>query len=247
MLSWMTTFATTPTWPSNWLLNNLSAYYKCDTNGSFPDAHWSNNWTINGATFTASGQINWAYDYDWTNDYISVPDSTDLDLWVGWGDFSFSFWINPDVAPSNWTKNRMLFAKTPWWWDDAYYLNWRYIDASNNALRLLISSNWTTSETLDVNVAISLSTWTHIVWIFDASASTWTVYKDNVSQWTATWTITSLHNSAWALNIWQINSGTLQYDWKLDEIWIWKTLLDSTNVSDLYNSWSWLSYDSFTS
>ena len=96
-------------WVANGLLNNLVSYYKCDTNGSFPDAHGSNDWTINGATYTASGKINWAYDYDWVNDTINTWTSTDFE--INWSDnFSQSIWVNLDVLPASASNRFNLLA-----------------------------------------------------------------------------------------------------------------------------------------
>ena len=62
----------------NGLLNNLVSYYKMDTNGSFPDAHGTNNGTINWATYTASGKINWGYSFDGVNDWVDTNFAPDF-------------------------------------------------------------------------------------------------------------------------------------------------------------------------
>ena len=50
------------------------------------------NATVEGATF--SGLNGGAWDFDGTNDYISVASSSDFTF--GTGDFTFEFWANPD-------------------------------------------------------------------------------------------------------------------------------------------------------
>jgi len=209
-----------------WLLNGDAT----DSSGNW------NNWTATNVTWVSSerGYTSEVSSFNWTTSSISIADNSALDLWVAWADFSFSFWMNPDVAPTVGTKNRMLFTKTPWGWDDAYYLNWRYIDASNNALRILISNNWTASELLDVNVVIPLWEWSYIACTMDMSTSTFEVFLNWVSQWTDTWTYTSLYNSSWALYIGQLWNGTLWYDWDLWLVRIYDSILSQSQINSLY-------------
>ena len=67
--------------------DDIYAYYKCDTDGSFPDAIGSNNGTINGATYTASGKVNGGYDFD-GSDSIGLP-NLNLQRKDNW---TVSFW-----------------------------------------------------------------------------------------------------------------------------------------------------------
>ena len=53
------------------LIDNMLAYWKLDTNNATqPDATGNYDGTVNGATYTASGEINGAYNFDGTNDEV---------------------------------------------------------------------------------------------------------------------------------------------------------------------------------
>lgn len=223
------------TWASNWLLNNLVSYYKCDTNGSFPDAHWSNDWTISWATYTASWKINWWYSFDWTNDYISIPDNAWLRPWT-W-DFARSIWINTTA-----TATKIAMSKgqiSSWSWD---YVSIITYDTWVVWFRL---SDWTTLVEPKSTTLINDWNWHHIVWY--RSWTTAYLYVDNVleqSLWSAWY---NLDNTApLVIGNFSYLNASLYFSWIQDEIWIWNSWLDATKISDIYNWWAWLSYDNFT-
>lgn len=58
---------------------SLIAYWDCDTNGAFTDNTGSSHTgTISGATFTASGKLGGAYDYNGTSDEVTIAKSYDF-------------------------------------------------------------------------------------------------------------------------------------------------------------------------
>lgn len=74
---------------------NFMSWWKFDEgNGTIAyDSAGSNNGTlVNGPVWT-SGQLNWALDFDGTDDYVSAPDSNSLDFSTE--DLSISLWIKP--------------------------------------------------------------------------------------------------------------------------------------------------------
>lgn len=221
----------------NWLLNNLVSYYKCDTSWSFPDVHWSNNWTISGASYTSSWKINWAYDYDWTNDYVSMPSWTSVSWWTA---RTLSLWIK------KWTST----------WIETIYESW--IQSPEKAFRLHHSVNeqndiyisFNNNDYYTVWNTITNWVWHHISVVYDwwtLSTSTVHIYVDWVSKsltmaWTWTW---SANTSTWISYLWQ-DSSIRYFEWIIDEVWIWNTNKLQTDITALYNSGSWLSYNNFT-
>lgn len=224
MLHFMTTFATTPTWEANWLLNWLVSYYKADTNWSFPDAHWSNDWTINGATFTASGKINGWYSFDGVNDYI------DLNYNLSSSNSTIWFWYHHNVT-----------------WDDTYLISqwslnlwsWRWWIQilSDNTLRLF-QNPWSVIEIF--SSALTVWNWYYIE-IKRTATDLWELLVNWVSQWTDTWWL-SLPNE----NILLMRVSGFYRIWIIDELWIWEKATSNTEDLTLYNWWAWLSYDNFT-
>src|SRR6056297_138431 len=59
------------------LTTDIKSYWKFD--GDATDSFGSNDGTVTGATYTASGKINGAYDFDGTNDYITLGDKSSLE------------------------------------------------------------------------------------------------------------------------------------------------------------------------
>lgn len=218
--------------PSNWLLNDLISYYKMDTNGSFPDAHWSNDWTINGATYTASGKINWGYDFDWVNDYVSIPNNVNLD-----NDFTIATWFNTDVLDSNlhfiytWFKTKNISLELR---GAESLCNFQVTDALSVAHKVSIPYS-----------SLSAGTWYHMVWTRSTTDGlelfiNWVSIDTDTFTWA--WSSLSLDNRIWAHgSLW-----SRYFNWPIDETGFWQTILTQTQITALYNSWSGLSYDSFT-
>lgn len=211
--------------PPNWLLNNLVSYYKMDTNGSFPDSHWSNNGSIFWSTFIASAVINWGYNWDWINDYITTPMSAP---WT-W-DFSFQCWIRTTT-----TNARVaLSSQQAWQW---YF---SLINNSNWTVSFRITDSWTVNAISNV---INDWSWHHVVWT--RSWNTIRIYTD----WVLRDTQTKSWNITWSTLYWGNFStlvGSVYYQWDEDEWAFWNRELSLSDVQALYNSWAWLSYDDFT-
>jgi len=236
---WNTVGATVPTgWVGNWLLNNLVSYYKADTSGSFPDAHWSNDLTSNGVTYTATWKINGAYDYDWVNDTMSQ--ATTSTLWLA-NSFSFFTWVKSDswgtynyvTIARNYAINiNNLFTM--------YFENGKIsVDLYSNAQVLFKRYTKTTSE--------ATGTYLHIWFTWN-----WTDLKLYVNNVEATVTkITDISgtmaDTTRKLYLWSNVNVNSYFNWIIDETWYWGRSLTTDNISDLYNSWSWLGYSSFTS
>lgn len=227
----------------NWLLNNLVSYYKCDTSWSFPDAHWSNDWTINGATYTASGKINWAYDFDWVNDNVNFwntilsASALSISMWINLGaDTWWQQWLMSQESGTLASTNSFYFrwlrlTSTTWYWNFGYR-----------------TTSWTFSEAGNTTpITIPTSQWVHLVAIQDTPWWELKLYVNWVQSWSTTAISLNRANSATNLRIWQRAWWNWSYvNWQLDEIWIWNWVLTSDQVTALYNSWAWLSYDNFT-
>ena len=222
MLSWMTTFATTPWW--NWLLNWLVAYYKSDTNWSFPDAHSTNDGTINGATYTTSGKINWAYSYT-TNDWIDIPINSQ-------SQFTKAAWVYITADTSG-----AIMSK----YDGSLKIDQLYYnDVSNNIIQDFGQVWWSRNQV--GTAAISLNTWYYVVTTWD-----WTTAKIYLNAWTPVTSTTTPDDFVDTTNF---DLWARQWTWflsgRIDEIWYWNRALSADDVTLLYNSWSGFSYDNFT-
>src|SRR6056297_3914362 len=65
----------------NGLKNNLISVWEFDeTSGTTAfDSNGSNDGTINGATINQTGKIDKAFDFDGSNDYVSISHNTELE------------------------------------------------------------------------------------------------------------------------------------------------------------------------
>lgn len=229
------------------LLNWLVSYYKCDTNGSFDDAHGSNTWSISWATYNASGKINWAYDYT-TNDYINIDwVRTSLATTTQW---SIMFWVKMTDATPSVSQQILSF------WDTNSNSRIMFDVTTDWKLRWIAQISWTVSWYLNTTAqAFSDWVWHQVIIEQDWTNPTFYIDGSQPSQSFVTptdktvwfndiagldnWRIACLNfNSNWNINF---------LSWSVDEIWIWNRALTTDEITALYNSWSGLEYSSFTS
>lgn len=226
------------------LIDNLVSYWKYDpASGNTYDVHATNILTNNGSIPYVTGIINNGADLEAADaaDYFSASDSSGLSFT---GDMSWSFWIKPESDPGD----PAIIAKWGSAGQRAYYIQLRY---SVNAVRLGTSSGGTTLNEGDVTVpafTVDGTTWYHVVVAYDASAGSFEVYTQGVSRGTDTTVDTSLHDGTSALEIGTYTEGggrSNWYDGVVDEVGCWNKVLSSTEVTELYNSGSALSYNDF--
>src|SRR6056297_434106 len=78
------------------LTTDIESYWKFD--GDATDSVGSNDGTVSGATYTASGKINGAYSFDGT-DYMTISD--DFNFIQNTGDFTISAWVKLDSVSAD--------------------------------------------------------------------------------------------------------------------------------------------------
>jgi len=224
------------------LATDIVSYYKCDTNGSFIDAHASNNGTIDGATYTASGKINGGYDFDGTNDDVTSSSAWDISTKTG---VSISGWFYPTgngdyAGVSTGTQNSgglhlRLTTGNVWqiMMDDPDETRYRYRNG---------------------NAAISLNAWYYVVATYESTEVK--LWVNGVAQTTGASGASGTNPSFSAMtgsaadNFYfgasSVNTGNDAidrfYEGTLDEVGIWSKLLSDTEASDLYNSGTGLQY-----
>lgn len=219
------------------LADDLVFWAKMDeSSGNTTDSVWSKVWTaINWATF-ASWKINNWWSFDGTTDYFRFADHTDFDF--GTWDMSISFWCY---------QNSLINYK--------YIINQRFNNGSTGAQFWVFSQPWSaTGDSMSIffynwsawqsvgstNGSHSAWVWEH--WVFTRAWTLCTVYKNWTSNNTSTSTARNSDNN-WFMsigeNIWQ----PWCWNWTIDELWMrkWRAI-SSTEVTELYNGWTWISY-----
>ena len=116
-----------------------------------------------GGNWTESGKYGRALDFDGTNDYVQVSDSTSTSIT---GDLTISAWVRPD----NVDKEQTILGK----WDETTANNDRsyrlWLDSSNK-LNLSVSTDGSATTTHTGDTALSASTWYHVEATYDTSTS----------------------------------------------------------------------------
>ena len=222
-----------PAW--NWLLTSLAHYWKFDANADpEPDAHWTNDFNISWATYTASWKINWAYSYV-TNDSMA----SDVTVDSSW-DFSISWWF----YFNNKTSSQWLINKRTWTagWDVNNFA-WDIDNSPNNFQILVWWAWWVCNHNNYAMSNFSTWTWYHLVFTYSTTAVA-KLYRNWINVGTNQASIWAPYNDDIPLRIWW-NVYTTYFNWNLDEIWYWTKYLSADDVTALYNSGDWLSYDSF--
>ena len=183
---------------------------------------------INGVTQTISGKTNNAYDFDGTNDYVTLGNNfTSFQT----GNISISFWVKFDVA--NGVGNTGIITK-----DFTSHSNpYRSVSithASGLLLWLNDGGNWTGSQITIISGSVPTDVWKHIV--ITRSGNTWTSYVDSVSG------ATVVANPTFYSTDWEIGRGrNLDYfNGKIDEVSFWSRTLSQSEITTLYSDGSLL-------
>jgi hypothetical protein len=228
---------------------SLVAYWESDDSGTFPDATGNGHTgTINGATFTASGFINGAYDYDGVNDEVTVTDSDDFSFVTGGTDtaFSISFWIYHDSTSGADT----VIAKQNQGTNEEWFI---YLGGTGIIIVRMCSSVGNNTEVFTTGT-VSQSAWHHIVITYDGSESISgvTIYLDGASASLDTPSVTGAGFTGFTNTAEDVRIGSRRvgggannfFDGKIDEIGVWKGReLNLTEVASIYNDGAGIPYD----
>lgn len=207
------------------LTTNLYSYWKLEDN---TDSVWWNTLTVNGATSGASGKISNCYDFDGVNDNLNKTG-----LSKAFTAITVSLWFNADTI-SGWWENRCFHLENSSNQSIIYletYLGKYY------AICWVGWSNWVLNPTTPTPPT---STWTHYVVTHTGSAMEMYINGSSVATgWSAWFSVTADEVIiGWTTSSW--------WDWKIDEVWLWDRALSWSEITELYNWWSWKSYPFLT-
>lgn len=203
--------------------DNTTAYYKSDTDGSFPDSAGSNTGIITQASYTASGKINGAYDYDGTGDYVDTTITRIPSR------FSLSFWMKGNVA-----EDYVIGV-----YDGTYYFQLKIkadgvISSQSKGVDCELSFYTGNTDCLD-------NTWHHIVITADYVNAVAHIYLDSNDKALTTTVANSGTGITVSKNIFigaRNNQGSAdnEFDGVLDEVAFFDKILTQTEVNTIYNS-----------
>jgi hypothetical protein len=202
--------------------DSLISYYKLDWNSNDATTSWYNG-TDTSMSYTSTGAKNVqnaVFSWSW---YITLWQPTNLDSLIYNTAWSISFWAKR-TATGAWFY--MMLAKD-WGW------------GSQNTRRVYAQNSWWIWFDVWTDTSGSIATWyndwnRHFIVVTNDWSSTCSLYVDNVSKWNGNrWT----NNYSTPIIVWK-RATWLAYTWSLDEIWFYNKVLDSTERSELWNSWN---------
>ena len=186
-----------------------------------------NNGTNSNAIVNQSGILGKAYDFVSASPSFILFDTPLLDTISA---FSISFWVNIDTIG----QNQMLVsngANTAGFY--MYYggcgANTMYVNFGAQALSPYPSA-----------LGITQATWTHMVSTYDG-ADTYRLYIDGVGSYNNT-AVTGELNATRNFTIGTWHGGSLYSDALFDEVGIWERELSVSEVQDLYNGGTGITY-----
>lgn len=208
------------------LTTNLISYYKLDSNSN--DSLWTNNWTDTSVSYV-SGKISNAASYNGTTSKTDLPLTLNptAQLTIAW-------WINSNSSSRQWifvNSNGTSNVGTAW-----------SCELNTTAWKLHFTlAVWGSASSLVSSWSISTSSWYHVAFVYDWSSRyiyiNWSL--DISGAFSGTLNTPSTGNTIW----WYGSYGWgLLFSGLIDEVWYWDRWLSWSEVSQLYNSWSWLTY-----
>jgi hypothetical protein len=190
----------------------------------------TNDGTVNGATLTTDrfGSANSAYSFNGTSDFISVPDNNSLDFT---NTLSFSIWVKiPDYShPTVGDLERTALGKQRS--NNGGGFNFIPVGNYNDAKYSFGLQNLSTSAGASSTDSIPLSSWTHIIGVYDGVSVK--LYKNGLLKCSANATL-SLINSIQPLFIGkELNTSGRFFKGEIDDVALWNRALTQQEITGL--------------
>jgi len=200
----------------------MVSYWTLDTDAS--DDYGSNDGSVTGAD-SVSAKIDDGYDFEAsdTEDYISVSDDNSLDIT---DEISLSFWIDPESLGHGYIVSKYR----------AYMCQME--DSSGNVQCGIWYDNSGPSWLPMVEYEVGTE-WSHIVFTYDKDAGgsqEAKMYVNGSLVDTGDYSY-SIYTGSYDLGMGnRLTDYARDYDGVIDEVGIWNTVLDSDDVTELYNN-----------
>jgi hypothetical protein len=208
--------------PSYVPTNGLVGWWPFNGNANDESAN-GNNGTNNGATLTSDrfGNVNSAYSFDGTNDFINVPEDSTMEL----NQHTISFWFNSSILPNS---RFDLIGKDNTTGNRQYVIQLESSGVIRNAVFTDIQP-----YIIDGNTIITTNNWINVVVTWDGIINR-TYINSNLD--TSISTLGNLLQDNWDLFFGGIPSFNQYYFGKLDDIGFWSRALTQQEISDLFTS-----------
>ncbi|TXG77120.1 LamG domain-containing protein [Candidatus Dojkabacteria bacterium] len=212
------------------ITDNILAYWKLDGNSN--DSVASYNGTDTSITYSSgNGKIIQGAGFNGSTSKIELSTTAFGTV----NTFSISMWINV-TSPGT---RQGVFCKTDGASTATTVFN---IEVGNTANKITFSvSNGATANSVTSTASISSSTWTHVVCTCDGTDQK--IYINGSLDSTTAYAGGAINNITKATTIGQFGSfGSLPYTGAIDEVGYWDRAINSTEVSQIYNSGTGIQY-----
>ena len=218
------------------VINNLSlkASWHFDENAGnivYDTSGNNNDGTIHGATWTTNGKFGKALEFDGVDDYVSVPDSSSLDIT---DEITIEAWINSNILGS---ARGIVFKNQAWMVreeSDGRFQVFVYVDGRWRGL--------TTTE------KYTPGKWCHIVMTYDSNTRKLAAYVNGVSKSRTLSSLNSYTINPSGANTFigtDISYGDKYFNGTIDEVRIYNRALTPEEISDLYNNYGYTTTNYF--
>lgn len=209
------------------LLVDLQHYYASDFDGSFLDSVGSVNGVITNATYTSSGKINGAYQYN-NDSYVTLGTGSDL---PGTGDYSITGWFYLDTL-DDWNQ---IITKSKQAYDSFQY---EVRVKPDNKLQYIIG--YTDNSFEDVETTESLTSGQWYFFVATVNGSSMKLYVNGTLKDSDTLTKTRATTTQAPVIGSRDSADTPDtfFDGRIDEVSYYNRTLSPAEVMELYNSGS---------
>ena len=214
------------------LTDNLEAFWELD---NVNDSHSSNTLTNNGTVTFVTGKVGNAADFvPASSQYLSRADNAALS--AGDTDMTIQAWVKFDSFDSSPTI--ICKCDTGGFGGDLEYAIYTTDTGELRSRRY----NGSTFNTITSSGNLSLSTWYHVVTTYDASANVHALIINDGTPITASYSPGSWDTgNSFTIGIDSTSQGHWM-DGLVDQVGIWRRVLSSSEITELYNSGNGRSY-----
>ena len=203
--------------------NNASNYGENDTH-VYDFSGNGNNGSVTSATWTSSGKLNGAMEFDGSDDYVDC--GNDGSLTFGSGDsFTYSAWIYQISAQSGWRGIVYHGATGESQGHIGLQATTRYLSGGTGD-----GSTWQTHSS---TYAPSLNTWVHVAITLDRNLNVLKLYAEGIEVGNFSHSYVPTATSV-GLRIGEGNPNSERFNGTMDEVAIWNRTLTATEIQDIY-------------
>lgn len=233
------------------LMTGLQHYYKFDS-GTIDSVGSSNGVNYGAILRTTGGMSGGAYDFDGSNDYVSLGTGEIKSIFDENQNFSISFWMYQEGSPES-NGRQIVLNKSYYSHTSPYYQFYVTIYPLTNTTPSIRATLYspslsalTTSYSYVANNVTFLNNWVHVAIVRDWSTPTFQIFINGEGGSINISTLPTYSNYDTQFDIGSANGlRTYRYafDGKVDEVGIWSRKLSDDEITELYNKGAGLTYE----